>query len=274
MHQIFDQNYLKDFQIYPARPQAIRKQPMSEFSEIAAQLPDPFRLLWRESVGSTNDEIRKLAEQGMAEGLVMVADEQIAGRGRRGAVWVSPKGENLAFSILLKPMEPKVLWHRLSLVTGLAVAEALENYVPLAEIKWPNDIKAGGKKIAGILVEAGKEFVIIGIGININTSDFPEELAATSLRDQTGRIYSRAEVLHEVVTRMSHYANGIDHGYADSLKSIRERCALTGHFVSYLIADQRREGFVRGIGSGGELMVETDGKLEALVQADEVRILD
>lgn len=247
---------------------------MNNFQNIAAELPDPFRLLWRESVGSTNDEMRKLAEQGTTEGLVLVADEQTAGRGRRGAVWISPKSENLAFSILLKPIAPKVLWHRLSLVTGLAVAEALENYVPLAEIKWPNDIKVGGKKIAGILVEAGKDFVIIGIGININSTNFPDELMATSLHELTGRMYSRAEVLQEVVARMSRYADQLNQGYADALKSIRERCALTGHFVSYLIADQRREGMVRGIGSGGELMVETDGKLEALVQADEVRILD
>ena len=246
----------------------------NDFQDIAAQLPDPYRLLWREQVGSTNDELRKLAEQGMAEGLVLVAEEQTAGRGRRGAVWVSPKGENLAFSILLKPIASKALWHRLSLLAGLAVAEALENYVPLSEIKWPNDVRVGGKKIAGILVEAGKDYVIIGVGININSTDFPEELAATSLHEQTGRVYPRGEVLHEVVTRMSRYANGINHGYADSLKSIRERCSLTGHLVSYLIADQRHEGVVRGIGSGGELMVEIDGKLEALVQADEVRILD
>lgn len=246
----------------------------NDFQDIAAQLPDPFRLLWREQVGSTNDELRKLAEQGMAEGLVFVADEQTVGRGRRGGVWVSPKGENLAFSILLKPIASKVLWHRLSLLTGLAVAETLENHVPLSEIKWPNDVRVGGKKIAGILVEAGKDFVIVGIGININSTDFPEELMATSLHEQTGRVYPRAEVLHEVVTRMSHYANGMNQGYADSLKSIRERCALTGHWVSYLVADQHREGMVRGIGPAGELMVETDGKLEALVQADEVRILD
>jgi BirA family biotin operon repressor/biotin-[acetyl-CoA-carboxylase] ligase len=247
---------------------------MNDFQHIAAQLPDPFRLLWREQVGSTNDELRKLAEQGMAEGLVLVAEEQTAGRGRRGAVWVSPKGENLAFSILLKPIAPKALWHRLSLVAGLAVAEALENYVPLTEIKWPNDVRIGQKKIAGILVEAGKDFVIVGIGININSASFPDELAATSLCEQTGRVYSRAEVLHEVVVRLSRYTDAINQGYVDSLKSIRERCALTGHLVSYLIADQRREGIVRGIGSAGELMVETDGKLEGLVQADEVRILD
>lgn len=246
---------------------------MSEFSDIAAQLPDPFRLLWRESVGSTNDELRKLAEQGMAEGLVLVADEQTAGRGRRGAAWISPKGENLAFSILLKPVAPKALWYRLSLVTGLAVAEALENFVPLAEIKWPNDVRVGGKKIAGILVEAGSDFVIIGIGINVNSTNFPDELAATSLCEQAGREVDRAEVLREVIVRLGRYAEGMNVDFANLLTSIRERCALTGHRVSFLTADQRREGIVRGIGSAGELLVESGGKVEGLVQADEVRIL-
>lgn len=247
---------------------------MNDFHDIAAQLPDPFRLLWRERVGSTNDELRALAEQGMAEGLVLVAEEQTAGRGRRGAAWISPKGENLACSILLKPAAAKALWHRLSLVVGLAVAEALEGFVPFAEIKWPNDVRVGGKKIAGILVEAGADYVIIGIGININSTNFPEELVATSLREQAGRELDRGEVLREVIVRLARYADGIHADFANLLTSIRERCALTGHRVSYLAADQRREGIVRGIGRAGELLVESGGKVEGLVQADEVRILD
>ena len=136
---------------------------MSDFDHIAARMPDPFRLLWRETVSSTNDELRALAEKGMAEGLVLVAEEQTAGRGRRGAEWFSPTGESLAFSVLLRPSEPMAFWPRLSLAAGLAVAESLEKFVPLAEIKWPNDVLICGKKIAGILVEAGRDFVIVGI---------------------------------------------------------------------------------------------------------------
>jgi BirA family biotin operon repressor/biotin-[acetyl-CoA-carboxylase] ligase len=246
---------------------------MNDFHHIAAQLPDPFRLLWRESVSSTNDELRVLAEQGMGEGLVLVADEQTAGRGRRGAVWISPKGENLAFSILLKPRADKALWYRLSLVAGLAVAEALESFVPLAEIKWPNDVRVGGKKIAGILVEAGADFVVIGIGINVNSIDFPVQLAATSLREQAGREVDSAEVLKEVLVRLSRYATGVGDDFSQLLKSIRERCALTGYRVSFLVADQRREGIVRGIGHAGELLIEIDGKVEAVFQADEIRMV-
>lgn len=246
---------------------------MSPFDIIAALLPDPFRILWRETVSSTNDELRALAEKGISEGLILIADEQTAGRGRRGAEWLSPKGENLAFSVLLRPTEAKALWHRLSLAVGLAVAEALEVFVPAAEIKWPNDVRVSGKKISGILVEAGQDFVIIGIGINVNSTGFPKELSATSLREELGDEVDRAEVLYQVMTRLAHRAGEIGADFDGILKSIRERCALTGHRVSFLSADKRREGVVKGIGRAGELMVEVDGVTESLVQADEVRVI-
>jgi BirA family biotin operon repressor/biotin-[acetyl-CoA-carboxylase] ligase len=246
---------------------------MSAFTEIAASLPDPFRILWRETVSSTNDELRALAEKGSSEGLILIADEQTAGRGRRGAVWLSPKGENLAFSVLLRPIASKALWHRLSLAAGLAVAEALEAFVPVAEIKWPNDVRISGKKIAGILIEAGVDFVIIGIGINVNSTGFPEELAATSLREEIGEEMDRAELLHGVVSRLAFRTGEIGIGFDGILKSIRERCALTGHRVSFLSADKRREGVVKGICTAGELMGEIDGITESVVQADEVRII-
>lgn len=247
---------------------------MSEFDHIAALLPEPFRILWREKVSSTNDELRAFAEKGTAAGLILIADEQTAGRGRRGAAWLSPKGENLAFSVLLRPTESKALWHRLSLAVGLAVAEALEAYVPVAEIKWPNDVRVSGKKIAGILVEAGADFVIIGIGININSTGFPEELAATSLREELEDMLNRAEVLHGVIHRLAYHCKEIGADFEGLLKSIRERCALTGHRVSFLSADKRREGVVKGIGTAGELLVEIDGVTESIVQADEVRVVE
>jgi len=246
---------------------------MSDFDHVAAQMPDPFRLLWREKVSSTNDELRALAEKGMAEGLVLVAEEQVAGRGRRGAEWFSPKGESLAFSVLLRPTEQKGFWSRLSLIAGLAVAEALERYVTLAEIKWPNDVLIGGKKIAGILVEAGRDFVIVGIGINVNTEAFPEGFAATSLRVERGGEVVREEILLEVVKRLAGHAGEIGSGFDDLMDGVRERCFLTGHRVTLKCADRRREGVVKGIGSAGELLLEADGQTEAIFQADEVRLV-
>jgi BirA family biotin operon repressor/biotin-[acetyl-CoA-carboxylase] ligase len=244
---------------------------MSDFAHIAAQMPDPFRLLWREKVSSTNDELRLLAEKGMAEGLVLVAEEQVAGRGRRGADWFSPKGESLAFSVLLRPTEPKAFWSRLSLVAGLAVAEALECYLPLAEIKWPNDVLIAGKKIAGILLEAGADFVVVGIGINVNSTDFPPGLGATSLAIERGGAVAREEVMLEVVTRLAGYSGEIGAGFDGLLGGVRERCFLTGNRVTLKCADRGREGLVKGIGPGGELLLEEDGKTEAIFQADDVR---
>ena len=246
---------------------------MSDFDEVAALLPDPFRVLWRDKVSSTNDELRELAEKGMGEGLVLICEEQSAGRGRRGAVWVSPKGEGLAFSVLLKPKVSKNFWYRLSLTAGLAVAEALEKWVPLAEIKWPNDVQVGGKKIAGILVEAGADYVIVGIGINVNPIDFPEELRATSLKLETGEEVPRAEVLLELVKRLAMFEDKIQGDFGELLEGIRERCSLTGKQVALTVGGERKKGFVKGISEGGELLVEMDGRVEALLQADEVRVV-
>ena len=246
---------------------------MNEFAQIAASLPDPFRILWRERVTSTNDALLELAEKGTPEGLVLVTDEQTAGRGRRGAQWLSPKGENLAFSVLLRPREPKALWHRLALISGLAVAVTLEKFVPLAEIKGPNDVMVDEKKIAGVLVEAGADFVIVGIGVNINSTDFPDELAATSLWQCLGQEMSRSEILEGIVTRLSRFSESMGSGFEELLQQIQQRCYLTGQEVSYLSAEQRREGLVKGIGRSGELLVESGGKTEALFQIDEIRRL-
>ncbi len=245
----------------------------NEFTHIAALMPDPFRVLWRVKVSSTNDELRELAVNGTAEGLVLVCEEQEAGRGRRGAAWFSPKGESLAFSILLRPEAAKSMWSRLSLTAGLAVAEAVEKFVPLAEIKWPNDVQIGGKKIAGILVEAGADFVIVGIGINVNSGNFPEGLAATSLKAETGNEVSRAEVLLEVVKRLARHSDRIDTDFPEMLEGVKERCALTGKRVALTYSEKRVEGFIQGLGPSGELLVEIAGKLERIFQADEIRVL-
>lgn len=246
---------------------------MSGFNQVAGLMPDPFRILWREKVSSTNDELRALGNQGTAAGLILIAEEQTAGRGRRGAAWLCPKGEGLVFSILLKPAAPKSLWHRLSLTAGLAVAEALENFVPLAEIKWPNDIWIGGKKVAGILVEVGSDFVIVGIGINVNPVDLPKGLVATSLKLECGREIPREEVLLEVVRRVRAHAGKIENDFEGILRGVRERCVLTERRISMLASDRRVEAVIRGIGPGGELLAEIDGKVQKLFQADELRII-
>ena len=139
----------------------------------AAEFPDPFHLRVLETAGSTNDELRALAEASAPEGLVLLALEQSAGRGRRGAKWFAPPGEALTFSILLRPAAPKALWPRLALAAGLAVAEVVESFGPAAGIKWPNDVYAEGRKLGGILVEVPTVTpprLIIGVGLNVLNS--------------------------------------------------------------------------------------------------------
>jgi BirA family biotin operon repressor/biotin-[acetyl-CoA-carboxylase] ligase len=239
-------------------------------------VPPPFTLLSRESLASTNDEARSLAENGAADGLVVLAERQTSGRGRRGAAWFAKPGESLAFSIIVRPPEPKALWPRLALATGLAVAEAAESCVPVVGIKWPNDVWIARKKVAGILVEAGQDFAIVGIGINVNTLEFPPEVAgiATSLQLAAGRPLEREHVLTMILRHFDLRRRQIAAGFDELLDAVRLRCVLTGQAVTLITASGPREGVIEGIGPGGELLLRTANGLERVIQADEVRLSD
>lgn len=246
-----------------------------DFTRAAADFPEPFRLLVRESVDSTNDEVRKLALNGAPEGLIVMAENQSAGRGRRGAAWFSPSGESLAFSILLRPTESKALWPRLALAAGLAVAEAVEALGLEAGIKWPNDVWIGRKKVAGILVEAGTDFAVVGIGMNMNSTSFPAEIVevATSLRIEAARSFSRPEVLGEIIRKFARRRYQIEQDFHEQIAAVKLRCVLTGQRVTLTTASGPKSGIVEGIAPGGELLLRTDQGLERLIQADEVRLV-
>lgn len=239
-----------------------------------AGLPEGFRLEVREATGSTNDDVRTAARDGAEAGLVVVAERQDAGRGRRGAAWVCPPGEGLAFSVLLRPSETKALWPRLSLAAGLAVAEALDRFGVFAEVKWPNDLWIGGRKVCGILVEAGEDFVVAGIGINVGVREFPVVLedSATSLAIERGESPSRAAVLAAVLERLRVWEPCIGARFGELLGRLRERCALTGRQVSLCCGEERLHGVMMGIGDGGELLLRDESGVRKIVQADEVRI--
>lgn len=239
------------------------------------ELPAGFRLDFRETTGSTNDDVREAARAGAPAGLVVVAERQESGRGRRGAAWVCPPGEGLAFSVLLRLSEPKALWPRLSLAAGLAVAEGLDRHGVAAEVKWPNDVWIGGKKIAGILVEAGEDFVVVGIGINVGVTEFPEALedSATSLALECGEAPELPLVLASVLERLPVWQVKIGSDFEELLRRFRERCALTGKQVRLTCADGVLAGEAAGIGDGGELLVRTPDGIRRIVQAEEVRVV-
>jgi len=245
------------------------------FDVASCRLPEDMEILLLGETGSTNDEARALGKSGAREGTVVVAERQTSGRGRRGAAWVCPAGEALAFSILLRPPEPKPLWPRLALAAGLAVAEALDSFGVEAGVKWPNDVWVRSRKICGILVEADADFVVIGVGINVNTGAFPENLEdiATSLFIETGATHLREDVLSGVLFRLGVRRRQIGADFPDLLRSLSERCVLTGKRISLLTAAGRKEGLMEGFAPGGELWIRTEAGQETIIQADEVRIL-
>ena len=144
-----------------------------------------------ETVDSTNLIVKDWARQGAEEGRYAVAEEQTAGRGRRGRSWISPPGENLYFSILLRPQAEASHVAMITLLMAIAVTQGVRELHLDAKIKWPNDVVINGKKICGILTEmyqsaAGSFFLVIGTGINVNQKEFPEEVKKTASSLGTG----------------------------------------------------------------------------------------
>ena len=212
----------------------------------------------------------------------MVAEKQTAGRGRRGKVWESPLGTGIWMSLVLRPQIMPAEASVLTLLCGLATAEAIKAETGLsAGIKWPNDILINGKKAVGILTEMDCEmsevhFVIPGIGINVNTASFPPEIAdiATSLYLECGKTVSRRRLVHKVLERLEeHYETFLRTGsFTAMLEDYRKHCITLGKEVHVL----GREPFFAealDITPEGELLVRrADNGKEEVVFSGEVSI--
>lgn len=164
-----------------------------------------------ERCASTNEEAMALAHEGADAGTVVVADAQTGGRGRLGRAWFSPPGVNLHVSVVLRPSVTAAVLPRLSIVAAVALAEAVEQVVPEVEpeLKWPNDLLVGGRKVAGVLAElviATPPCVVVGVGIDVNLADrdLPDELRgrATSLAIEAGRPVDREALLGALLARL------------------------------------------------------------------------
>ena len=211
------------------------------------------------SIDSTNTYALGWADA--PHGALVWADSQTAGRGRLGRAWSSPAGLGLYFSLVLRDLEPDER-ARLSLLVGLAVAEAVEELCAMkAQIKWPNDILAQGQKIGGVLCEATPERVVVGVGLNLNQTpaDLPERpvFPASSLLLLAGRRFDVPEVLEAVLAALDARLKQNDwpgqrEAMADRLFGLGE-VARVGGVV----------GLVQGIGeSGGLLLQSADGRVE------------
>jgi BirA family biotin operon repressor/biotin-[acetyl-CoA-carboxylase] ligase len=233
--------------------------------------------LWSEvdvvqRTGSTNsDLVARAAEGRAAEGAVLVAEEQTAGRGRHGRTWSAPAGTAILASILLRP-PPERRIAELSLVGGIAAADAAELALGLAaQIKWPNDVMVNRYKVAGVLAEARDGAVILGIGVNVNQTrdQLPADarVPAGSLRTIDGVVRDRAALLVELLARLEDaYGSWRDGGITALYDLLGPRDFLRGRRVSV----DGASGVAIGIDRDGRLELETDGDGHRVVESGEV----
>lgn len=242
------------------------------------------RLHYEETVDSTNRVAVELAQGGAPEGTVVLADHQTAGRGRLQRSWQSPPGCNLYFSVILRPAIPPHDASQVTLVAGVAVAEALSAVCPeRVRIKWPNDLLIGGRKVCGILTETrmaagGIDSIIVGVGLNVNIqrADFnpAHRETATSLREETGRDHSREDLLFLLCERFEQWYEIFLH---DGFEPVREgwlaRVEMAGKRLRVLFREEVQEGTFAGIDRDGALLIADEQGAVRRVTAGDATII-
>lgn len=238
-------------------------------------------LIVLDSVNSTNDYLKKLGNEGCENGTVVAAREQTRGKGRLGRTWQSKKDDGIAFSVLLRPNVAPSEVSAITPLAGLAVCKAIREYTKLdCVIKWPNDIIVGRKKLVGILTEMSAEFdaveyVITGIGINVDHTSFPEEIAfkATSLLLETGRHIDKNEFLACVLEHLENefVKNNLELT-PTALSEYTDLCATVGRSVTFQRGTRRISGMAVGVSEHGELKVMMSDGTICLVNSGEVTV--
>lgn len=273
MNQLKEEGY--GIEAAPNKGYRLKTNPdVLSFSELKSRIQNEWagkRIYYYEETGSTNIDAKRLGEEGGVHGTVVAADKQNAGRGRRGRSWQSPAGKDIYFTILLRPEFAPDKAAGLTLVMALSVAQAIEGVCGMeAGIKWPNDVVLNGKKICGILTEMNVEtdyiqYVVIGVGINVNLDAMPEEIeqTATSILLESGKETARAELLQEVLKRFeeNYETYERDLNLSNMLEEYNRHLVNRNKQVRVLDPKGEYDGMARGINARGELLVETaDGK--------------
>lgn len=245
-------------------------------------LIDDYHLLSYDVLDSTNEEAKRLAGGGASHGAVIWAKKQTAGRGRMGREWISPEG-NLYVSVLLSPSKDLATCSQLSFVAAVAAAETLDVIVSEQSditCKWPNDILYGGKKLGGILLESfttadqkgkDRQWVVVGVGINID--HFPEHVMfpATCLRDAGVEIISAKIVLSRFIYNFIHrYDHWAKKGFKDIQKDWVERAYRLGHPTQVIVGDKQLDGIFDGIDAAGRLLLRQDSGAITGISAGDV----
>jgi BirA family biotin operon repressor/biotin-[acetyl-CoA-carboxylase] ligase len=237
------------------------------------------------SVRSTNQVAMEMAHSGASEGTLVLAEEQLAGRGRLGRVWHSPPGLGLWLSLVLRPDVPADRVFQLAICGALTVAETVLDHFPLpVKVKWPNDVLIRGAKLAGVLVEtqlngSNVRSVVLGIGLNVNhhAKDFPQFLRhrATSLRRELGRPVSRVELLADLLSCFERlYLQFQAHGLEPFVDRWRQLSAVLGQVVSIQIGQRYFRGLAVDIDDQGALILEGESGDRQRFLAGDVSLSD
>lgn len=229
-----------------------------------------------DSLGSTMDEAFRLGMEGASEGTIVCAESQTKGRGRLGRVWVSPKGKGIYCSIVLRPKLPAAQMPQMTLMTAVALSEAVRKMSGLQpQIKWPNDLLIKGRKLAGILTELRAEvdrvsFVVVGIGLNVNATDSQLLDTATSLKMETEGSFSRVEMLQEILLSLEEWYGRILKGrFEDVLVYSRKHSATLKRRVRVSGAGVQLEGQAVEIDPEGALLIrQDDGRVTRTTAGD------
>ena len=247
-----------------------------------SNLLNDYHLLSYDVLDSTNEEAKRLAGGGASHGAVIWAKRQNSGKGRMGREWISAEG-NLFVSILLSPECDLATCSQLSFVAAVAGAETLAGIVPGDEdisCKWPNDILLNGKKLGGILLESfttadehgrDKQWVVVGVGINVDS--FPEHVMfpATCLREAGVEIISAKIVLSRFVYNFIHqYDAWVKGGFKPVQREWSKRAYRLGHAVEVLMGDKKIEGVFDGIDAAGRLLVRAESGAITGISAGDV----
>ena len=228
---------------------------------------------------SSNIQAFRSASEGAAEGSIVIAESQTSGKGRFGRRWVSPPGENLYLSIIIRPQIPTLTAPRLTLVAAVALSETLDSLGASGHrIKWPNDILFNGKKLSGILTEMkgdcdSIDFIIIGVGVNLNSSsdDYPDEIkdSVISLKEITGSEIDRIVFLNSFLLHFEKkYSDFLQGRFSEILGSWIEKSSIINQRIKVTNYDEIFTGLVIGITPDGNLTVQTDDGIRLVNSGD------
>lgn len=234
-----------------------------------------------EELASTSDHVRELGFAGHPHGVVVFAESQTAGRGRRENRWSAEPRGDLLFSILLRPGVGIEKFPRLATLAALGLSRAVEGAGAFApQIKWPNDLLLAGRKFCGILAEmftgGAGPFLVLGVGMNVNSVMFPPDLrgSATSLRlESGGRPLDRTRLAITVLRSLEHALESWDDGFGTVIAEVKRRSVLLGKRIRAWPGDRSVEGTVQDIGrEGGLILRRDDGSILELASAENVRM--